>query len=66
MSMAYIRERYQVPARRGARIRWAGAAESGYTDGTIVAARGQYLRVRFDRDPSVLLTLHPTRKVEYL
>jgi hypothetical protein len=66
MSMRYIRDYYGVPAKLGGRIRWSGATDSGYELGTIVAARDQYLLVRFDKEPSVLLTLHPTWKVEYL
>ena len=35
------------------------------SDGTIVGARGQSLRVRLD-DRADIVTLHPTWKVEYL
>lgn len=63
MSLEYIRDHYGVPARRGGRIRYTGLAWPAV--GTIVAARGQYLRVRFDGD-SEIHTLHPTWKVEYL
>ena len=67
MSMAYIREHYKVPAKRGARIRWTWhrlRVEHKDT-GTIVGSRGQYLRVRFDGSPEVL-SLHPTWEIEYL
>lgn len=64
MSAAYVREHYRVPAKRGARIRFSGL-DNTPRNGTIVAFKGQYLRVRFD-DSNVILTLHPTWKVEYL
>lgn len=66
MSMQYIRDYYKVPAKRGARIRWTGAVNSGYIEGTIIGSTGQYIRVRFDKEPSRTLTLHPMWKVEYL
>ena len=68
MSMRYIRDYYGVPAKRGARIRWthhlANVPQSP-AEGTIVAAKGQYLRVRFDADGKIR-TLHPTWAIEYL
>jgi len=72
MSMQYIRDYYKVPAKRGARIHWTGgdtflspAIKDGHVDGTIVASKGQYIRVRFDGCKRIH-TLHPTWKVEYL
>lgn len=63
MSLDYIRDHYGVPARRGARIQYTGG---GYTArGTVVGARNQYLRVRFDGAEEIH-TLHPTWKVEYI
>lgn len=59
--MAYIRDYYKVPAKRGARIRFRDAY-----DGVIVGSRGQYLRVRFDWEPLTIQTLHPTWCVTYL
>lgn len=64
MSMFFIREKYRVPAKRGARIRFS-PPDRRAAEGTIVASAGQYLRVRFD-GPSTIQTLHPTWCVEYL
>ena len=58
--MEYIRKRYKVPAKRGARIRFDGCYA-----GTIVAARYGRLRVRFDGQKRIA-RLHPTWGVEYL
>jgi hypothetical protein len=57
--MQHIRDRYGVPAYRGRRIRFQGAAE-----GVIVSARNDYLRVRFKE--GTIAKLHPTWEVEYL
>jgi hypothetical protein len=71
MSMAYIREQYQVPAKRGMRTRFKWPLEGILSrggklhDGTIVAARGEHIRVRFDGVPGIF-TIHPTWEVEYL
>ena len=72
-NMAYIRNYYKVPAKRGARIEWSGDEMAKFIrgflyipkKGTIVAARGGYLRVRFDNEQHIV-TLHPTWKVKYL
>lgn len=48
--MAYIREQYGVPAKRGGRVRLGpgfGRLMGGWT-GTITSADGPYLKVRFD------------------
>jgi hypothetical protein len=62
--MAYIRLRYKVPAKRGAKVRvfWWLEPE----DATIVGSRDALLRVRLDREPRVVLFAHPTWKIEYL
>ena len=72
MSLQYIRDNYNVPAKRGARIEYTdtmGVFIKGFTywpsKGTIVGARGKYLRVRFDGHTSIV-TIHPTNKVKYL
>jgi len=57
--MQHIRDRYGVPAYRGRSIRFRGASE-----GVIVAARNDYLHVRFA--DGVIAKLHPTWEVEYL
>jgi len=57
--MKYIRDRYGVPARRGARVTFCG------TPHTIVASKGQYLRVREDGRKRID-SIHPTWNVVYL
>lgn len=63
MSMAWIRKSYAVPARRGARVRYAGSGKSEL--GTITSARGGQLWIRLDgaKHP---LPFHPTWELEYL
>jgi hypothetical protein len=64
MSMEYIRRTYNVPAKRGVRIRFRGTQE-----GVIVSSRNAYLLVRFKDEqgkPMPLQNLHPTWEVEYL
>lgn len=58
--MAYIRRTYNVPAKRGVRVRHAG-----HGDGVIVGSRGQCLRVRLDGE-NRSRTYHPTWAMEYL
>lgn len=57
MSMAYVRNAYNVPAKRGGRVRikYKGA----YCDGRIVSAC-HYVRVEPDGAPGVRLNYHPT------
>lgn len=59
MSMEQIRSTYGVPARRGQRVVFDGLS------GTIVAARGGYLRVRFDGEKGTR-SLHPVWQVQYV
>ena len=71
--MAYIRETYKVPAKRGGRIEFSGDETAKFImgflyqpkRGTIVSARGGYIRVRFD-GYTTWRALHPTWKVRYL
>jgi hypothetical protein len=71
--MEYIRKTYNVPAKRGARIEFTGDSLAKFIygflykgkKGTIVAARGGYIRVRFDGQIDIK-TLHPTWEVRYL
>ena len=58
MSMEYIRKTYNVPAKRGGRIRFQGR------DGIIVGTRDARLRAHFDGIGTV--ALHPTWEIEYL
>ena len=61
MSMAYIRDYYGVPAKRGGRVVFNDKP------GVIVGSRSQYLRIRLDSDPSTQRprTVHPTWRMEY-
>ena len=59
MSMAYIREFYKVPAKRGGRV-----LVNGCWAGTIVGTDGQYLKVRLDGS-RVARRYHPTWRVTY-
>lgn len=58
MSMDYIRNRYGVPAKRGARVVADGKP------GTIVAARGGHLRIRLDGEKRTG-SWHPTWNMDY-
>jgi len=57
--MDYIRRTYQVPAKRGGRIKYKGKL------GTITGSRGGYLRIRLDGE-SWINSYHPTFAIEYL
>lgn len=63
MSMEYIRKTYGVPAKRGAKIEIN--SDGIYWAGTIVGARGGYLRVRVPGCERIL-TMHPTWRIFYL
>ncbi len=63
MSMDYIRRTYGVPAKRGGRVQFTNAPKA--CKGTVVAARGQYLRVRWDESGRTD-TMHPTWMLVYL
>lgn len=66
MSMNYIRDTYQVPAKRGGRITYHDQGTGKALRCTIVGAKGQYLRVRADgHGPLCILTLHPTQNIDY-
>jgi hypothetical protein len=67
MSLPSVRRVYGVPAKRGTRIRYTGAADGVPREGVITSASSQYLRVHFDGESSLRRhTLHPTWNVEYL
>lgn len=61
--LSYIQQHYRVPAERGARVRFTDGSFSRV--GTIIGARGPYIRVRFD-GMRYTSTLHPTWQVEYI
>lgn len=58
MSMAYVRDRYGVPAKRGARVIADGKP------GTIVAARHGHLRIRLDGERRTG-SWHPLWRMDY-
>lgn len=64
MSMQHVRDHYRVPAKRGARVKftWRDPGRLG----TVVASCDQYLRVRFDDNPKVIETVHPTWELEFM
>ena len=63
MSMDYIRRAYGVPAKRGGRVSYTAAEKA--VQGTIVSARGHYLRVRWD-ESGMTHSMHPTWMLVYL
>ena len=65
MSMERIRDRYNVPAKRGGRVIFSGGSVPRI--GTIVGSvRGNdYLRIRLDGD-KIPLAFHPTWELKYL
>ena len=58
MSMEYIRKTYNVPAKRGMRIRFCGRY------GVIVGSLGARLRARVDG--MGIVSLHPTWEMLYM
>lgn len=58
MSAAYVRGRYQVPAKRGMRITAQGKPA------TIVGFRGPHLRLRLDGEKHIV-SAHPTWEITY-
>jgi hypothetical protein len=59
-SADYVRRYYQVPAERGARIKFRGQP------GSVVGFHGASLRVRLDDAPKQIITCHPTWRIDYL
>jgi hypothetical protein len=57
MSMEYVRKTYNVPAKRGGKIRywWLGS----WYYGTITSATN-YIRVRMDGEKTRRVNIHPT------
>ncbi len=63
MSFDYIRRYYNVPAKRGGRVKWT--TSKGVREGTITSATN-YVYVRFD-DAKFPVPLHPCEDgLEYL
>lgn len=63
MSLAYIRDYYGVPAKRGGRVLYTGCGQEEY--GTIKSANGAHLNILLDGHKHVN-PFHPTWKLEYL
>lgn len=63
MSLAYVRKAYQVPAKRGGRVRYTGERREEF--GTIVGAAGGHLKVRLD-GVRHSMPFHPTWEIEYI
>ena len=59
MSMKLIRDVYQVPAKRGMRIKFEGRPA------TIVGERNARLRIEFDDEEGAVYSAHPTYNIEY-
>lgn len=61
--MAWVRKYYNVPAKRGGRVKYTGGREPQI--GTIKSARGGKLRIQLDAW-SFPAWFHPTWELEYL
>ena len=61
--MEYIRKYYDVPAKRGARVKIE--TFYGFDKGTIVGSRNSYLRIRLDGENEIN-SYHPTSNIIYL
>lgn len=59
MTMKLIRDIYNVPAKRGMKIKVGGRVA------TILSARNCRLRIEFDDEPGTVYSTHPTYQVEY-
>lgn len=64
MTMAYIRDAYRVPAKRGGRVEYSGD-RTGLRFGTIIRADGPKLRIKLDGDDWAG-AYHPTWELRYL
>lgn len=65
MSMERIRKRYDVPAKRGMRVKYTGEGKDKPEYGTITSARGHHLNIRLDGHKLPYI-FHPTWELEYL
>lgn len=63
MSMAWVRNYYRVPAKRGGRVAYAGGGQVQL--GTIRGARGGHLRIQLD-GASRAMPFHPTWQLSYI
>ena len=63
MSMEYIRKTYDVPAKRGVKIKYTGGIKPIF--GKIVGSTHAYIRVKMEETQKII-KFHPTWKIEYL
>lgn len=63
MSFDYIRRAYNVPAKRGARVRYTGCGQN--VEGTIKSAKNGHLMIILDGTKHTR-PFHPTWEIEYL
>ena len=65
MSVKYIRDTYNVPCKRGARVRYTWNRK--HHEGVITSARGRYIYIRFDGERKTYpAPFHPTWELVYL
>lgn len=64
MTMAYIRDAYRVPAKRGGRVEYTGD-RCGSRLGTITGTYAARLKIRLDGDTRAG-NYHPTWKLRYI
>lgn len=62
--MAYIRQTYGVPAKRGMRVEYMSGRDYELMQGVIVGSRGAHLRIRLDGARHSGL-FHPTYNLVY-
>jgi len=67
MNLQYISTAYNVPAKKGQRVRYTGdkGPNKPAREGVITGAKGAHLRIRMDGD-SFSNIYHPTWEIEYL
>jgi hypothetical protein len=65
MSLEYIRKTYDVPAKRGTRVKFTPDSRDKPEFGKIVGAKAGVLRVRMDGSKRTTFC-HPTWQIEYL
>jgi hypothetical protein len=59
MSMEYIRETYNVPAKKGMNVIAQGR------NGVIVGSKGGYLRIKIEGEKNIL-SFHPVWEMKYV
>lgn len=64
MSMEYIRKTYNVPAKRGGKVKITSSHKGIEFDGVITGSKNARLRISINRQRSRLY--HPTDNIVYL